>query len=112
MALLISGLPTCACQVAQTPSSALGDEGQTCRLGDRVIRECREPLTCRTQLSTTPEAPNQQIRSPVVSVGAGGLCGYQLHARCAEGLECSMTTEQQNIANGMGTCEHASKCMR
>ncbi len=107
-AVVLVVLPCCQ-KKTDTPATPLGSEGDVCKVGDRVTRQCRSPLTCTLQPYAPPNNP-PGVHGPEAPSDVGGACGGVAGFHCADGLECAMSAEQERVADGMGACARASKC--
>jgi len=99
-----------ACHGAEAPSTPLGQQGDTCKVGERVERQCQNPLVCTLQPYTAPANP-PGVHGPDLPSDEGGACGGVAGFHCAEGLACSMAPDQVLVADAMGSCARVSKCV-
>jgi hypothetical protein len=108
--VLVLALSSGACRGAESPPP-LGGAGETCKMGEHVVRECEGALRCVPRTYSVSQAPSG-VHGPQVASDIGGVCGGVAGFHCAEGLECQLPPDQTTAADGMGSCVRVSQCVR
>lgn len=84
----------------------IGQEGEPCAIGDRVVRACATGLACTAMRVTPADPKDRHLYSP-----EGGGCGGIGDVPCGEGLACSMNEDEALAADAMGICKTQSVCL-
>jgi hypothetical protein len=104
--LFLAGCPPEKPPEVPAPPRDVGQEGEPCAVGDRVVRACAVGLACTPMQVTPPDPKDRHVFSP-----EGGGCGGPGDIACGEGLACLMNDDEALDPNAMGICKTQSVCL-